>query len=120
MRLGVEAPTQPNVLNKDLSLPVPSILRLINFASFGSTEYLDVILDRAVSFHEQPILWGVGKLGYKNNSEYVTVNKHKRFKLKDLQMLKFILCLHVAPLFLRRVYLKFILKLKLIYKHIFI
>ena len=50
----------------------------------GNGRYLDVILDRAVSFHEQPILWGVGKLGYKNNSEYVTVNKHKRYKLKDL------------------------------------
>ena len=44
----------------------------------------DVILDRAVSFHDQPIIWGVGKLGYKNNSEYVTVNKHKRFKLGEL------------------------------------
>ena len=50
----------------------------------GNGRYLDVITDRAVSFHEQPILWGVGKLGYKNNSEYVTVNKHKRFKLRDL------------------------------------
>jgi hypothetical protein len=50
----------------------------------GNGKYLDVILDRAVSFHDQPILWGVGKLGYKNNSEYVTVNKHKRYKLKDL------------------------------------
>ena len=50
----------------------------------GNGRYLDVIIDRAVSFHEQPILWGVGKLGYKNNSEYVTVNKHKRFKLRDL------------------------------------
>lgn len=50
----------------------------------GNGKYLDVILDRAVSFHEQPIIWGVGKLGYKNNSEYVTVNKHKRFKLGEL------------------------------------
>ncbi len=50
----------------------------------GNGKYLDVILDRAISFHEQPIIWGVGKLGYKNNSEYVTVNKHKRFKLGEL------------------------------------
>ena len=50
----------------------------------GNGRYLDVIVDKAISFHDQPIIWGVGKLGYKNNSEYVTVNKHKRFKLKDL------------------------------------
>jgi len=50
----------------------------------GNGKYLDVILNKAISFHDQPILWGVGKLGYKNNAEYVTVNKHKRFKLKDL------------------------------------
>ena len=45
---------------------------------------IDVILDKAISLHEHPIIWGVGKLGYKNNTEYVTVKKHKRFKLKDL------------------------------------
>lgn len=50
----------------------------------GNGRYLDVIVDKAISFHDQPIIWGVGKLGYKNNSEYVTVNKHKRFKLKEL------------------------------------
>lgn len=50
----------------------------------GNNRYLDVIVDKAISFQEQPILWGVGKLGYKNNAEYVTVKKHKRFKLKDL------------------------------------
>lgn len=50
----------------------------------GNGRYLDVILDRAVSFHEQPLLWGVGQLGYKNNTEYVTVKKHKKIDLKDL------------------------------------
>jgi len=50
----------------------------------GNGRYIDVILDRAISLHEHPIIWGVGKLGYKNNTEYVTVKKHKRFKLKDL------------------------------------
>lgn len=50
----------------------------------GNNRYLDVILDKPLSFHDQPILWGVGKLGYKNNTEYVTVKKHKRLKLKDL------------------------------------
>jgi DNA polymerase III alpha subunit len=50
----------------------------------GNNRYLDVIVDKAISFSDQPILWGVGKLGYKNNVEYVTVKKHKRFKLKDL------------------------------------
>lgn len=51
----------------------------------GNNRYLDVILDRAVSFSDQPVLWGTGKLGYKNNSEYVTVSKHKKLKLLDLK-----------------------------------
>ena len=50
----------------------------------GNGKYIDVILDKAISLHEHPIIWGVGKLGYKNNTEYVTVKKHKRFKLRDL------------------------------------
>jgi len=50
----------------------------------GNGKYLDVILDKAVSLHDKPILWGVGKLGYKNNTEYVKVDKHKRFKLQEL------------------------------------
>lgn len=50
----------------------------------GNGRYLDVILDKAVSFKDQPILWGTGKLGYKNNSEYVTIKKFKKFKVKDL------------------------------------
>lgn len=50
----------------------------------GNNKYLDIVLDRPVSFHDQPILWGVGKLGYKNNSEYVMIRKHKRFKLQDI------------------------------------
>jgi len=43
-----------------------------------------VILRHATSFHEYPFLWGVGKLGYKNNTEYVTIYKHKKLKSKDL------------------------------------
>jgi len=50
----------------------------------GNGRYLDVVVPHAVSFHDYPILWGTGKLGYKNNTEYVTVSKHKRFKLKDI------------------------------------
>ncbi len=50
----------------------------------GNGKYLDVVLPHACSFHDQPIVWGVGKLGYKNNTEYVTVYKHKRFKLQEL------------------------------------
>jgi Bacterial DNA polymerase III alpha subunit finger domain len=50
----------------------------------GNGRYLDVVLPHACSFHDQPIVWGVGKLGYKNNTEYVTVYKHKRFKLQEL------------------------------------
>ena len=58
----------------------------ITFATIGTGNgrYLDIILDKPISFHDQPIIWGVGKLGYKNSTEYVTVNKHKRFKLREL------------------------------------
>jgi len=51
----------------------------------GNGRYLDVILPHAASFHDQPILWGQGKLGYKNNSEYVTVYKHKKLDLTDIE-----------------------------------
>jgi DNA polymerase-3 subunit alpha len=54
----------------------------------GNGRYLDVILDKAMSFQDQPILWGVGQLGYRNNTEYVTVKKHKRLRLKDVQHVK--------------------------------
>ena len=50
----------------------------------GNGRYLDVVLPHAVSLHEHPIIWGTGKLGYKNNTEYVTVYKHKRIKLQEL------------------------------------
>ena len=50
----------------------------------GNGRYLDVVLPHAVSLHEHPVIWGVGKLGYKNNTEYVTVYKHKRIKLQEL------------------------------------
>lgn len=50
----------------------------------GNGRYLDVVVPRAVSFHDHPILWGKGKLGYKNNTEYVTVNKHKKLKLQEV------------------------------------
>lgn len=59
----------------------------ITFATVGTGNgrYLDVILRHAVSFHDYPVLWGVGKLGYKNNTEYVTINKHKRLTLADIR-----------------------------------
>jgi error-prone DNA polymerase len=62
----------------------------ITFATLGTGNgrYLDVILPHAASFHEQPVLWGSGKLGYKNNSEYVTVYKSKKFKLSDIAHIK--------------------------------
>jgi DNA polymerase III alpha subunit len=50
----------------------------------GNGRYLDVVVPHAISFHDHPILWGSGRLGYKNNSEYVTVYKHKKFKLEDI------------------------------------
>jgi len=50
----------------------------------GNGRYLDVVLPHAISLHDHPIVWGTGKLGYKNNTEYVTVYKHKRFKLQEL------------------------------------
>ena len=53
----------------------------------GNGRYLDVVLPHAISFQEYPILWGTGKLGYKNNSEYVTVYKHKRMKLEEVEHL---------------------------------
>ena len=59
----------------------------ITFATVGTGnhKYLDVILPYAVSLHEHPIIVGVGKLGYKNNTEYVTVSRHKRLKLSDIK-----------------------------------
>jgi DNA polymerase III alpha subunit len=59
----------------------------ITFATVGTGNgrYLDVILKHAISFHDYPVLWGSGKLGYKNNTEYVTVVKHKRLKLQDIR-----------------------------------
>jgi len=50
----------------------------------GNGKYLDVVVPHAISFHDHPILWGWGKLGYKDNSEYVTVKKHKRLKLEEI------------------------------------
>lgn len=50
----------------------------------GNGRYLDVVLPHAVSLHDHPIVWGMGKLGYKNNTEYVTVYKSKKFKLQEL------------------------------------
>jgi DNA polymerase III alpha subunit len=51
----------------------------------GNGRYLDVVIPHAISFHDHPILWGMGKLGYKNNSEYVTVYKHKKLNLKQVE-----------------------------------
>ena len=59
----------------------------ITFATVGTGNgrYLDVVLRHATSFHDHPILWGTGKLGYKNNTEYVTIYKHKKLSLKDIK-----------------------------------
>ena len=54
----------------------------------GNGRYLDVVVPHAVSFHEFPILWGKGKLGYKNNTEYVTVYNHKKFNLDQVRHVK--------------------------------
>ena len=51
----------------------------------GNGRYLDVVVPHAISFHDHPVLWGWGKLGYKNNSEYVTVHKHKKFTLEEIK-----------------------------------
>ena len=51
----------------------------------GNGRYLDVVVPHAVSFHEHPILWGTGKLDYKNNTEYVTVKRHKKLRLRDIE-----------------------------------
>jgi DNA polymerase III alpha subunit len=50
----------------------------------GNGKYLDVVVPHAISFQDHPILWGWGKLGYKDNSEYVTVKKHKRLTLEEI------------------------------------
>lgn len=54
----------------------------------GNGRYLDVIVPHAISFHDDPILWGTGKLGYKNNSEYVTVYRHKKMPLNQIKHIK--------------------------------
>jgi len=54
----------------------------------GNGRYLDVVVPHAISFHDYPILWGTGKLGYKNNTEYVTVYKHKKFNLDQVRHVK--------------------------------
>ena len=51
----------------------------------GNGKYLDVILPRAASLHEHPIIWGTGKLGYNNNTEYVSVYKYKKYKLEEFK-----------------------------------
>jgi hypothetical protein len=62
----------------------------ITFATLGTGNgrYLDVVLRHATSFHDHPILWGMGKLGYKNNTEYVTIYKHKKLKLSEIKHLE--------------------------------
>jgi hypothetical protein len=62
----------------------------ITFATLGTGNgrYLDVVLRHATSFHDHPVLWGMGKLGYKNNTEYVTLYKHKKLKLSEIKHLE--------------------------------
>lgn len=64
--------------------------KYITFATLGTGNgrYLDVVFNHAISLHESPIIWGLGKLGYKNNTEYVIINKHKQFKYEDLEHIK--------------------------------
>lgn len=59
----------------------------ITFATLGTGNgrYLDVVLNYAISFHDQPIIWGKGKLDYTNRSECVKVYKSKRFDIKDIE-----------------------------------
>jgi hypothetical protein len=59
----------------------------ITFATLGTGNgrYLDVIVPHAMSFSDQPILWGKGRLDYTNSSECVKVYKSKRMKLKDIE-----------------------------------
>jgi len=54
----------------------------------GNGKYLDVILKGANSFRDKQLLWGRGKLGYKNNSEYVSVYKYKKLALKEVEHLQ--------------------------------
>lgn len=59
----------------------------ITFATLGTGngKYLDVMLNHAVSFRDQPILWGKGRLDFTNRSECVKVYKSKRLDLKDIE-----------------------------------
>jgi DNA polymerase III alpha subunit len=59
----------------------------VTFATLGTGNgrYLDVILPHAVSFHDQPILWGKGRLDYTNRSECVKVYTSKRMQIKDIE-----------------------------------
>ena len=54
----------------------------------GNGKYIDAVIKHATGFHEHPILWGVGKLNYKNNTEYVTLYKHKKLKLSEIKHLE--------------------------------
>lgn len=54
----------------------------------GNGKYLDVIVPHAIGFSDSPILWGMGKLGYKDNSEYVTLYKHKKLSLQEIEHVK--------------------------------
>jgi DNA polymerase III alpha subunit len=64
--------------------------KYITFATLGTGNgrYLDVVFNYAISLHESPIVWGLGKLGYKNNTEYVILSRHKQFKYEDLEYIK--------------------------------
>jgi len=59
----------------------------ITFATLGTGNgrYLDVIVPHAVSFRDQPILWGKGRLDYTNSSECVKVYKSQRMTLQEIE-----------------------------------
>ena len=50
----------------------------------GNGKYLDVVVPRAVDFHEHKLLWGRGRKCRKDNSEYVDVANYKRLKLEQV------------------------------------
>ena len=51
----------------------------------GNGRYLDVVLPRAVDFHEHKLLWGQGAKCKKDNSEYVRVANYKRLRLEQVK-----------------------------------
>jgi len=49
----------------------------------GNGRYLDVVIPHAIGLHEHTVITGVGRLDYKNNTEYVKVYRHRRHRLEE-------------------------------------